>query len=255
VGSSSDNGGWPTDGGSPDGLPDLPEEWGVIVIPDDLSELADEVRAVRAELALSEPQTRWQRFTARPAVRTLRRIGTAALRGPVLIISLAVLVTLASLFASAWPGPARTPATQRSASSTADRGETLPALEMIGSDGGTVALREELPAVVLIIDGCDCAKLVADTIAAVRPGVAVVTVTSAKPSANGATPPTGATPQAQGKMVRHLNDPTATLRSHLKLGPPDGTAAALVVDRAGEVVRTDRRLATVDVLKPALAQL
>jgi len=33
----SDNGGWPSDGGSPDDLPDLPEEWGVIVIPDDLS--------------------------------------------------------------------------------------------------------------------------------------------------------------------------------------------------------------------------
>ena len=51
MGSLSDNGGnWPPDGGSPDGLPDLPEEWGVIVVPDDLSELAEEVDAVRAEL-------------------------------------------------------------------------------------------------------------------------------------------------------------------------------------------------------------
>ena len=122
MGSLSDNGGWPNDGGSPDDLPDFPEEWGVIVIPDDLSELADEVRAVRAELALTRPQTRWQRFTSRPAVRVLRRIGSAGLRGPVLIISLAVLVTMASLFASAWPGPARTPATQRTAGTTDDRG-------------------------------------------------------------------------------------------------------------------------------------
>jgi len=53
MGSASDNGGdLPHDGGTPDGLPELPEEWGVIVIPDDLSELADEVRAVRAELRL-----------------------------------------------------------------------------------------------------------------------------------------------------------------------------------------------------------
>ena len=69
----SDNGGWPSDGGSPDDLPDLPEEWGVIVIPDDLSELSDEVEAVRAELRLTGEPTRWRRFTARPAVRRIRR--------------------------------------------------------------------------------------------------------------------------------------------------------------------------------------
>src|SRR6185295_16286595 len=97
----SDNGGWPSDGGSPDGLPDLPEEWGVIVVPDDLSELAEEVDAVRAELHRTRHRTGWQRFADRPAIRTLRRIGAASLRAPVLIISMAVLVTVASLFASA----------------------------------------------------------------------------------------------------------------------------------------------------------
>src|SRR5919107_6113420 len=102
MGSRSDNGGdWPFDGGSPDGLPDLPEEWGVIVIPDDLSELADEVRADRAELGLSRPQTPWQRFAAHPAVRRIRRIAATGMRAPVLIIAMAVLVTVASLFASA----------------------------------------------------------------------------------------------------------------------------------------------------------
>ena len=51
MGSLSDNGGiWPGDGGSADGLPGLPEEWGVIVVPDDLSELSAEVTAVQAEL-------------------------------------------------------------------------------------------------------------------------------------------------------------------------------------------------------------
>ena len=61
MGSMSDNGGnWPPDGGSPDGLPDVPEEWGVIVIPDDLSELSDEVSAVQAELHRSQERTRWQ---------------------------------------------------------------------------------------------------------------------------------------------------------------------------------------------------
>src|SRR5919107_3019719 len=105
MGSRSDNGGdWPFDGGSPDGLPDLPEEWGVIVIPDDLSELADEVRAVRAELGLSRPQTPWQRFTAHPAVRRLPRIAAAGAAGPGLIIAMAGVVTVGRPFTPARPG-------------------------------------------------------------------------------------------------------------------------------------------------------
>jgi hypothetical protein len=255
VGNFSDNGGWPHDGGAPDDLPDLPDEWGVIVIPDDLSELSDEVRAVRAELALTRPRTRWERFATRPAVRRLRRLGAAGVRAPVLIISMAVLVTVASLFASAWPGPARSPATQRTATSTDHSGGALPALELIGPDGATVALRRQLPAVILLTDGCDCEGLVADTITAVSPSTAVVTVTSARPSTSASTPPTGAAPQAQGKTVLRLSDPTTTLRGYLRLGPPDGTAAALVVSGMGEIVRQELRVATIDTIKPAIARL
>src|SRR3954468_15117639 len=106
MGSLSDNGGnWPPDGGSPDGLPELPEEWGEIVVPDDLSELSAEVSAIQAELHRAQHRTRWQRFLDRPGMRTVRRLGAASLRAPVLIISMAVLVTVASLFASTWPGP------------------------------------------------------------------------------------------------------------------------------------------------------
>ena len=112
---------------------------------------------------------------------------------------------------------------------------------MVGPDGQTVALRGQLPAVVLLTDGCECAQLIADTTAAVRPDIAVVTVSSGAPRSSGSTPPTGATPQAQGKIVRQLSDPTSTLRLHLKLGPPDGTAAALLVNRGGEIVRTETR--------------
>jgi hypothetical protein len=257
VGSRSDNGGgWPSDGGSPDDLPDLPEEWGVIVVPDDLSELADEVAAVQAELHLAQPRGRWQRFAARPAVRRLHRIAVAGVRAPVLIISMAVLVTIASLFASAWPGPNRSPATQRTASTTDARGDSLPALELIGADGAHVPLRGQLPAVILLTDGCDCAQLIADTTAAVRPDIAVLTVTSGSTSSSvGGTPPTGATPQAQGKTVRALRDPTGELRKTLNLEAPDGTAAAVLVNRAGEIVRTVKRTATVEDLRADLARL
>jgi len=258
----SDNGGWPSDGGSPDDLPDLPEEWGVIVIPDDLSELSDEVEAVRAELRLATKPSRWRRFVTRPAMRRFRKITATAVRAPVLIISMAVLVTVASLFASAWPGPPRQPATQHTASTTDDRNAgtgpgltTLPALELIGSDGQTVPLRGQLPAVILLIDGCDCDSLVTDTIAAVRPDIAVVTVTSVRATAGVGTPPTGATPQAQGKTVRVLHDPNGWVRSQLKLGKPDSTAAAVLVDRGGTIVQTFPRLATIGVLKPELARI
>ncbi|MBM2617235.1 hypothetical protein JIG36_16905 [Actinoplanes sp. LDG1-06] len=247
---ASDNGGWPDD------LPDLPEEWGVIVIPDDLSELSDEVDAVRAELRLADPPTRWQRLIRRPGVRRLRRLATTTLRAPVLIISLAVLVTVASLFASAWPGPPRQPATQRTASTTPEQATTLPALELVASDGATVPLRGRLPAVILLVDGCACAALVSDTIDAVGPEIAVITVSAATASASAAgTPPTGATPPANGKTVRILNDPTGSLRSHLNLGNPDTTAAAVLVNRSSQIVRLVPRTATVDDFRADLARL
>jgi hypothetical protein len=256
MGSRSDNGGdWPFDGGSPDELPDLPEEWGVIVIPDDLSELADEVEAIRAELRQAERRTRWQQIAERPVVRRLRRVAVAALKAPVLIVSMAVLVTVASLFASAWPGPPRSPAAQRTASTTDDPTDTLPALELENGDAQPVALRGKLPAVVLITDGCDCARLVADTTRAVHPDTAVVVVTSGAPPSTGITPPTGATPQAQGKTVRALRDPTGELRKSLRLHQPDGTAAALLVDSGGQIVRLLPSARSVDEFRLDLARL
>jgi hypothetical protein len=252
MGGRNDNGGdWSPDGGSSDDLPDLPDEWGVIVIPDDLSELSDEVEAIRAELRHEHQRTPWQRFAARSPVRRLRRIAGACLKAPVLIISMAVLVTVASLFASAWPGPPRSPATQRTASTTDD---SLPALELQNADGQTVSLRTNLPAVVLLTDGCDCQQLIADTTAAVRPGIAVITVTRAVASAAG-TPPIGAAPQAQGKTVRALRDPTGELRKNVGLGDPDGTAAALLVDSSGQIIRRVLRAKSVSEFRPDLARL
>jgi len=259
VSSRSDNGGWPSDGGSPDDLPDLPDlpaEWGSIVIPDDLSELADEVDAIRAELRRSAPQTGWQRFAARPAMRRVRRFAAAGVRAPVLIISMAVLVTVASLFASAWPGPARTPGVQRTANNTDESVENLPALELIGANGQTVPLRQTLPAVILITDGCGCTQLISDTIAAVGAGIAVLTVVSGTtPASTGVTPATGAAPQPQGKTVRALRDPTGGLRSSLHLGAQDGTAAVLLVDRTGVIIRKLPRTASIADYQPDLARL
>jgi hypothetical protein len=169
---------------------------------------------------------------------------------------MAVLVTVASLFASAWPGPARTPAVQRTANNTDEPGDSLPALELIGTNGQTVPLRQTLPAVILITDGCACTQLVSGTITAVGAGIAVVTVTSGTtPASTGVTPATGAAPQPQGKTVRALRDPTGGLRSSLHLGAPDGTAAVVLVDHDGGIVRTYPRTAMVSDFQPDLARL
>jgi hypothetical protein len=255
---ASDNGGWPPDGGANDDLPDLPEEWGVIVIPDDLTELSDEVEAVRAELHTAEPPTRWQQFARRPMMRRLRRLGAFAVRTPALIISMAVLVTVASLFASAWPGPPRQPATQRTATTTEDPSTKLPALELIGTNGQMVSLVSRLPAVIVLTDGCACEELINDTVALVKPDTAVIAV-----SAKAITPSTGAavhmppvqTPQMNGKTVSFLQDPAGGLRRHLDLEEPDGTAAVLLVDKSRKIVRVQRRLASVEEIRPDLARL
>ncbi|WP_430781346.1 hypothetical protein [Actinoplanes sp. G11-F43] len=259
---ASDNGGRPPGGGSPDdfdGFPDFPEEWGVIVIPDDLSELSEEVEAVRAELRTGPPLTRWQLFARRPAIRRVRRFGALLVRTPALIISVAVLVTIASLFASAWPGPARQPATQRTGGTTEARPSELPALDLIGADGRNIALRGRHPAVLLLTDGCDCAKLLDDTVAAVDPDVTVMVITTASsapsPSAAAGVLPTARTPQASGKTVLPLHDPTDELRDGLGLSAPDGTAAVILIDKAGKIVRINPRTASIETIRPDLARL
>lgn len=255
MGSLSDNGGsWPPDGGSPDGLPDVPPEWGDIVVPDDLSALADEVAAVRAELDGRHRRTRWQRFTARPGIRRIRRIGGGALRAPVLIVSIAILVTIASVFASTWPGPARPPANQRTANTTDDGLDVLPALELVGADGQAVALRSQLPAVIVLVDGCECAGLVADTVAAAPAGIAVLTVLSGTDTSRPAAPAVPV-PAAPGRPVRELRDPAGELRTSFAFPAPDGTAGVLLIDRTGAVVRQVHRTVSVDLFRPDLDRL
>ncbi|GAA2696237.1 MULTISPECIES: hypothetical protein [Actinoplanes] len=254
---ASDNGGWPPDGGSSDELPDLPEEWGVIVIPDDLSELSDEVEAVRAELHLAPPPNGWQRFARRPAVRRLRKAGTLMLRAPVLIISMAIMVTVASLFASAWPGPGRQPSSQRTSAATAAPTDKLPALELVAADGRTVPLLGQLPVVVIITDGCDCEGLVADTIAVVRADIAVVVVSTTVPSiaASQTRLTTAQAPRSDGKNVRYLQDPAGALRDHLHLTAQDGTGAAILVNGTGRILRTFTHVLSVTTIQPDLARL
>ncbi|MEJ3743093.1 hypothetical protein WEI85_07390 [Actinomycetes bacterium KLBMP 9797] len=235
--------GSPHDGGGPqDGVPDLPPEWGTIIIPDDLSVLADESAEVRRELKRQARREIWR-----------RRFGgrEATLRVPLLIMSIAILATLVSLAAMAWPGTPRRPAIQRTAAAAPSTG--MPALDLIDVDGAPVSLRGLLPAVILLTDGCACADLVADTSATAPNDVTVITVTRrAAPTPRAHTPPA---PESSDAPVRTLTDPADELRGHLRLGPPTTTAAVVLVRGDGEILTTVGTATSVEDFRTDLVRL
>jgi hypothetical protein len=97
--SGGNGGGWP-----PDELPELPPEWGTIVIPDDASELTQEASQVRRELRWQARDLRWRRRLHLPR-RKARSSGDGAtsLGVPLLVILIATIATLTSLFVISWP--------------------------------------------------------------------------------------------------------------------------------------------------------
>ncbi|WBB66078.1 hypothetical protein [Micromonospora sp. WMMD812] len=220
--------------GPPEGLPDLPAEWGRVVVPDDASALAREAAQVRREL----------RRAARP---TLRRSGLGL---PVLILLVAMLTTLAGLVAVTWPRSTRStdrPAPAPYSPPAALIGRPLPALDLVDAGQSPVPLRGLLPTMIILVDACACPDRVAEAAGAAPPGVTVVTVTHAR--AVPATVPAGGTP------VRALADPTDGLRAFLRLPPRPGRAGAVLVDRAGVVVTVLPDLGPVETYRADLARL
>ncbi|HEY0700043.1 MAG TPA: hypothetical protein VGD43_19805 [Micromonospora sp.] len=229
--------GWPEEAGPPEGLPDLPPEWGNVVVPDDASDLAAEAAALRRELRRAARQADWRRRLGLPAHPTPR---SPSLRLPLLLVSIAVIATLASLLAVMWPGQQRPSTTARPTTNSAPgrppeeiTGVMLPALDVLGENGGPVPLRGLLPAVIVLVDACVCVEQVEAAAGAAPPGVTVVALT-------GSHPPTPGTPyRAPGSTrVRSLTDPTGELRSFLRTPPRPGVAGALLVARSGRVVRS-----------------
>src|SRR5436309_3018240 len=99
MGTLGDDNGGPSPSGG--GLPDLPPEWGTVIIPDDPSELAPEIEEVRRELRRLARRNRWRRSLHLPPL-TGRPAGDAGSLGlPLLIMAIAIIATLTSLFALA----------------------------------------------------------------------------------------------------------------------------------------------------------
>src|SRR5262249_18369500 len=112
-------------------------------------------------------------------------------------------------------------------------------LTFTNSLGEKVQMATLQPMIVLLVDGCDCQRLVTSLAAAVRTGVHVVPVTSA--TMNSANDP--------ANVVR-LADPAGTLRARFGSGTPDGKATAIVISQAGKVVATVPHAASVNDITP-----
>jgi hypothetical protein len=270
--SGGDGGGWP-----PDELPDLPPEWGTIVIPDDAAELADEAGRVRRQLRREAREQRWRRRLHLPPAKPRSGDDDATTLGvPLLVISIAVIATLTSLFAIAWPAHPQRPDLQPTAVATTpvstpgagsgnpssgtsgapDTGTAptgtatphalgLPDVALLDPAGAPLRLRRALPAVILLVDGCDCARLVAATaaaVAAVNPAISTVAVGRRQVPAVAGTP--------VGRL-RAATDPGGVLRSEV----PGSGPSALLVGANAALVRIVPVVSTVDDFRADLTKL
>ncbi|WP_018352363.1 hypothetical protein [Longispora albida] len=191
----------------------LPAEWGRIVIPDDISELADEVTRVRRQL-------RW-------AARRGRWFGTGSiLRAPIMIIGLALLLGLSSLLSIAGP-LGRAP----SSGPSADPG--LADITLTDEKGTPVRFKDQLPAAVLLLDGCTCVPLATSVAHNVPSGVSVLLVGKQPPAATG--------------LGMRLGDPAGQVRKEAGAGiPVPDKASVILLDRTGKVTRLIPGTNTVD---------
>lgn len=257
-----DNGGGerPQEGG---GLPGLPPEWGTVIIPDDPAELDDEGSRLRRVFRREAFRRRWRQRLHLKA-KPLRRIDedSPGLAVPLLIMTVAVIATLTSLFAVAWPGqrPRTVPQTSRSSAPV-----SVAQIGMIDANGIRVPLRDVTPAVILLVEGCTCEALISSTVEAVN-AARPTTVNASASAPNGVVSPSPAShvsiivvdtgvpavpPLSTPSVpVRGLADPNHSLRAAVPAltvpTPGAGPAvAALLVAHDGTVIRVLPHVGTV----------
>jgi hypothetical protein len=276
-GQPPNGGGTPPGGGSSDGVPQLPPEWGFIAIPDDASELDDEAVVVRRDLQREARQARWRRRLHLPPLPPKRADDVPSLGVPLVIMTIAVVATLISLFAVIWPGR-QPPTGHPSTVPETGRPLTLPDLILLDTDGVALRIRDAAPAVVLILDSCACTELINQAGDMVDPRVTVLVVTGGeaaptatvspsgtRPAASAATSPTAAASSAAasprvlrpGVRVRTVFDPTGALRAAIPGLPTGGLydAGVLLVSADWSVVRVVRATTSIRDLKPDLERL
>lgn len=279
----------PGGGGPSDGFSGVPE-WGPFVVPDDASALSEESAAIRRQFRREARRYRWRR---RFRLTAPRRRESASLAVPLAIMAIAVVATLISLFAVAWPGGYPDGSPNGDSVTTNARPLPLPDLKLRDVDGIDIAIRELAPAVIVLVDGCDCTRVINNLAAAVDPRVSVLVVTtpnpyasaSAQPGVSGApgnpgspnpgpgvsggpsggpsTDPSALRPSvsaSRGVRVWRLLDPAGLLRASIPglppLGPlPPKNGTILLVSSDWAVVRVVPTTTAVSELKADLANL
>jgi hypothetical protein len=238
-----DNGGErPHDGGR---VPGLPPEWGAIVIPDDAAELDHEATALRREWRRTARRDRWRRWLRLPPkVRPLGADNSPTLGIPLLIMTVAIIATLTSLFALAWPS--RPPHSAGAGAAPAAGSAALPDLTLVDAANAPVRLRESLPAVILLVDGCNCGELISSTVGSAPATVTVLAV--------GRTPPRIPSP-AVGRKLRSLSDPNGALRSRYASSTAVDGVVAVLIGSTGKITKTVQAVRTVDDFRADLVRL
>jgi hypothetical protein len=204
-----------------DGLPGLPPEWGTIIIPDDPAELDRDGTQLRRRFRREARHRRWRRrfhLRVKPMGRATEE--SPGLAVPLLIMAVAVIATLASLFAVAWPDR-RPDGTPRLPIRTSDTRVSVGALALIDRTGGSTRISSTGPAVILLVDGCACDSWIRATYVAVAAsGPSATASTSARPDGAGQTDTLTPNVAAQGVTA------TATAGA---AGSAPGTVSLLVV--------------------------
>lgn len=227
------------------GLPDLPPEWGTVVVPDDLAELDREAILLRRERRRGHRRARWRRrlgLAPRPEDSETPPVGI-----PLLVMSIAIIAALTSLFAITLTShaPAATPNPPQPTPTV-----TLQMIDLALTDatGTPVRLREKLPAVILLLDGCVCGQLIQDAATAVPAKVSVLAVDRSAPFI------------PAGIHAIALADPEQALLATYADGPdrdatPAGVPTAVFIGADGTVIRTVSPALTLAELRDGLADL
>lgn len=233
----------PDDGGSqPNGLPDIPPEWGPVVIPDDPGALADEAASVRRELTRERRHNRIRRLFGLAPVKLTTGEPTQSLTVPLFIMFTAVVITLVSLFVVTWN---RTPGGQPDPDPPPATIAGITDVVLTDAAGRRVELGSLVPAVVLVVDDCACPQLVDQTATSVGTDVTVVAVGRTAPRI---TDPT---------RVLALADPDGRLAARFTPPIPQqaGTATAILVNEAGTTVAVLAGVRNIDAIRPSLPAL
>lgn len=220
----------------------LPPEWGPIVVPDDLRELADEVVQIQAELAVTQPSPpprwRWQR---------------GGLSGPLLALILFLVAAIGSLMVVVLPKPSRPPRREPLANTTVTVGMTgglLPAVSLSGGSTRATSLRQFRPAVLLLAPATclTCATVRNQlVVAADETQLTVVWITE---SSKAVTIPSGT---VDGRIVS-LADPNGSVRAAIPGASTTGPTAVLVRSD-GRIRQVVSNVTNPSRLRPELAAL